>query len=129
MGYSQISVKRKIVCSGDRRHKINIGSRTLSATNDGKPQYVFSTLLICNAMIDTVEPDDNFDSISLGTDTVSHVFYVGHIKAFDVDVKHVIKFEGNYYRVLKVMNSEEANITDIIYCAHKGSILKPGTDW
>lgn len=80
-------------------------------------------------MIDTAEPDDNYDGISTDTDNVTHIYSVRHIKAFDVDIKHVIKFASNYYKVLKAMNSEEAGLLDIIYCSHKGTILKTGSNW
>jgi len=129
MGYRKISIKRKIVCAGDLRFKIDIGSRELSATNTGTPQFAFTVLKSPFAMIDTAEPDDNFDGISTSTDSVTHIFYVRHITAFDVDMKHVIRFNGNYYKVLKAMNSEESNLIDIIYCSHKGLVTKPAVDW
>jgi len=129
MGYKKISIKKKIVCSGDMNRKIELGERTLSASNEGMPQYEFTVLVSPYAMIDTVSPNANFDGINTDKDQVSHVFYIKHITTFKVDIKHVIKFEDNYYKIMKVTDSEEMHIIDILYTTLKGATTKDGSEW
>lgn len=127
--YKRKSVHRRFVTAGERRFKIEICSVTATASNDGKSQFAYTVLISPYAAIETPSPDDNFDGISTDTDSVTHIFHIGHIKTIDIDIKHVIRFNGNYYKILKAENAEEAILTDVVYCSHHGSVLKNASHW
>lgn len=129
MGYNKVSIKSKTVCAGDLNKLIEIGSRSLEASNDGKPIHKFTVIKKVWAMLDTIGPYDRFDNIGLEPGSVSHIFYIRHIRNTPINGKHVIKFKGDYYNILKIINDNENDLLDIIYCGVKGSVTKGAVDW
>ncbi len=119
----RIPRKKRHVCIGDMREKIDITIRSLQAPTDGSVDFSESLTSVESvfAMVETTSGVEIFDGTNL-KGVATHFFYI-RFRA-GIDINNWITFKAQHYTIIDVQNLEERDEFLLLRCALRGDETK-----
>ncbi len=121
----RISRKKRHVCIGDMREKIDITLRSLQAPVDGSVDFSESLTALQTvwAMLETKAGVEIFDGTNL-KGVATHFFYIRFLAGIDIDIDKWVTFKAQHYTIIDVQNLEERDEFLLLRCALRGDEAK-----
>lgn len=104
---NKIGNKNNVVCIGDMNRKVDLLVKTLTPSGDSGVDYSLTYTVVDTiwAVVRTDEGRDFFDSTQKTGTSQTHTFYVRY--RVGITQEHVLKYNDEYYNILKVTNLGE----------------------
>lgn len=102
----KVNIKRRKLCAGDLRHKIELQERSIQAPLNGSPNFTedFKRLNSVWSALETPRGMTEFDSV--GTEeVVTHIFWIRFLEG--VTTETWILFKGKRFNIILATNLEE----------------------
>ena len=107
MSCNKKRIKQVKICSADLRHRIELYTRSLTASNSGiSRDYTYTLIKQVWSAIETVTGEITFKGIAT-LEATTHYFYIRY--RADINSEIYIKFKDKYYNILKVENLSESD--------------------
>lgn len=126
----QVKLKHRKICIGDLNKKIQLYTRSITAprditADDDQVDYgeTFSNAVTVWAGIETKSGREIFDGSNL-IGVATHFFYIRFRQGLTSE--SWIKFNGEYYDILRIENWEERNEFMLLYSSVRGDALLKG---
>ena len=115
--------KKRHICIGDMRDRIDLSIRSLEAPVDGSVDFAEDLTLIESvfAMLETKAGVEIFDGTNL-KGVATHFFYI-RFRA-GIDINTWITFKAQHYKIIDVQNLEERDEFLLLRCALRGDTAK-----
>lgn len=120
----KIKQRKRQVCVGALRHRIEIETRTLTPPALAAVDYgeTFSNTISVMSHIETVSGETVFDKTNVET-LISHRFYIRF--RTDVTAESWIKFNSEFYDILTTENLDNKGQFLLLRCNKRGDVVKP----
>ncbi len=124
-----ITPKRKKVCVGALRYRINIYNRGIVTALAGSAVHseAYTLFKVLKASIETkgISPSQTLDGVTIDPDLiVTHVFIVRFLST--INTEQFIEFRGKNYGILKAENIDEAGMYLRLSANLRGAFNKAG---
>lgn len=124
----KIPIKKRKICIGDLKNKINIQRRIKKSlsVDDPKLSLVFENIATnVWSAVQTVNGFESFDNAGINPlSQTTHKFYIRKARSFNVTSQNFILFKDQRYKILKVENLDEQDEFLLLYALKKGDDTK-----
>lgn len=122
-----IKSNKRRPCIGSLKALIDIQARVITPPENESTDYTetFTDIISVRAMIQTVSGKSMFDKTNVERD-LTHKFTLRYMP--DITFQNWVKYNSQYYDILRVENIDEANRWYVLYCSIRGSINNPANE-
>lgn len=125
-----ITPKKRRLCTGDLRDRIEIQSRALKPTTFSSSDYQeeFITISTVWASIQTTRGFQSFNDVGTVENNVTHKIYIRFSTELTITTENWLIFKNERYDIIDIENLEERNEFLLLYCEKKGSDSVPANE-